>query len=216
MPRNPTWARDELILALDLYLRVNPLHTSEKHPDIQELSRVLRALPVHANRPDPARFRNPNGVYMKMCNFLRLDPDYEGSGLKAGGRQEERIWEEFAGDVERLRATAQAIRDSQGELSAEEVAAEVPDAEDEFMEGRVLTALHRRRERNARAVRRKKQACVAATGDLACEACGFSFAARYGPMGEGFAECHHPYTRRNAFLTEGDYGNPVALKIAVV
>lgn len=41
MPRNPTWARDELILALDLYFQVDPIHTSERHPKILELSRLL-------------------------------------------------------------------------------------------------------------------------------------------------------------------------------
>ena len=32
--RNPPWTRDELILALEIYFRVSPLHTSEKHPEI--------------------------------------------------------------------------------------------------------------------------------------------------------------------------------------
>ena len=62
MARNPPWTRDELILALDLYFRVNPLHTSEQHPDIQELSVLLNALPVHSTRPDAEVFRNPNGI----------------------------------------------------------------------------------------------------------------------------------------------------------
>lgn len=29
MKRNPNWTREELILALDLYFKVNPIHTSE-------------------------------------------------------------------------------------------------------------------------------------------------------------------------------------------
>lgn len=62
MARNPAWTRDELILALDLYFRVNPLHTSEQNPEIQALSAALNELPVHAVRPDGEHFRNPNGV----------------------------------------------------------------------------------------------------------------------------------------------------------
>ncbi len=82
--RNPHWTRDELILALDLYFKVNPVHTSEKHPAIVELSNILNGHPIHKERPDGGKFRNPNGVYMKLCNFLRLDPDYNGTGLDAG------------------------------------------------------------------------------------------------------------------------------------
>ncbi len=42
MARNPRWSRDEIILALDLFFEVNPLHTSEKHPDIVALSDFLQ------------------------------------------------------------------------------------------------------------------------------------------------------------------------------
>jgi hypothetical protein len=66
----------------------------------------------------------------------------------------------------------------------------VPQPE-EFAEGRELRVLHMRKERNPKAVRRKKQHVLAAEGRLVCEACEFDFAAVYGPLGEGFAECHH-------------------------
>jgi 5-methylcytosine-specific restriction protein A len=36
---------------------------------------------------------------------------------------------------------------------------------------------------------------------LACEACGFDFAAHYGDRGRGFIECHH--TMPIATLAEG-------------
>lgn len=191
MARNPAWTRDELILALDLYFRVNPLHTSEQNPEIQALSAALNELPVHAVRPDGEHFRNPNGVYMKLCNFLRFDPGYEGTGLTRGNRLEEEVWEEFAGDRELLAATAAAILAAKGAVSPAEVDAEVPTSDEEFREGRLLTALHKRRERNSAAVRRKKASVLAATGGLACEACGFDFEAVYGKLGHGFAECHH-------------------------
>lgn len=57
--RNPPWAEEELILALDLYVRTGVL--SATHPDVVEVSRALRALSIHADRPDPALFRNANG-----------------------------------------------------------------------------------------------------------------------------------------------------------
>ena len=35
MVKPPNWTRDELILALDLFLRVNPIHTTEEHLEIE-------------------------------------------------------------------------------------------------------------------------------------------------------------------------------------
>ncbi len=61
----------------------------------------------------------------------------------------------------------------------------------EASEGRLLTRIHRARERNQGLVRRKKQQVLRETGALRCEACGFDFAQAYGALGEGFAECHH-------------------------
>ena len=93
--RNPSWFKDELILALDLYFQFGPGKLSKVSPDVLALSNTLNKLPLETERPDAPRFRNPNGVYMKLCNFLRFDPDYRGAGLTHGGKQEEAIWEEF-------------------------------------------------------------------------------------------------------------------------
>src|SRR5947208_428970 len=112
--RNPAWSTDELILALDLYFRVPPNSTSKSNSQILELSETLNRLPIHPERPDAEKFRNPNGVYMKMCNFLRFDPNYSGVGLKAGAHKEQEVWTEFANDLPRLRQVAAAIRASSG------------------------------------------------------------------------------------------------------
>src|SRR5690554_6763003 len=96
--RNPPWTRDELILALDLYFRLDPVDISADHPGVIALSNLLRQLPIHQHRPDPERFRNPNAVCMKLWNFARLDPSYKGAGLEAGSKLDEAIWDEFAGN----------------------------------------------------------------------------------------------------------------------
>jgi predicted HNH restriction endonuclease len=70
--------------------------------------------------------------------------------------------------------------------------AALPSTRDEsFAEGRERLRLHRSLERNKTLVRRKKAHVSAADGKLACEVCGFDFAAVYGRLGDGFAECHH-------------------------
>ncbi|MCL5037299.1 MAG: restriction endonuclease [Chloroflexi bacterium] len=109
--RNPPWTRDELILALDLYFKVNPAHISSSHPDVIRLSEVLNELPIHKVRPDSEKFRNPNSVYMKLCNFLRLDPTYHGAGLSRGSKMDIAIWDEFGNDPEQLNASVKEILD---------------------------------------------------------------------------------------------------------
>ncbi len=65
------------------------------------------------------------------------------------------------------------------------------DAEQEYPEGRERLLLHRRKERNRKAVERKKAEVLATRGKLLCEACDFDFAETYGGLGKGAAECHH-------------------------
>ena len=68
------------------------------------------------------------------------------------------------------------------------------DADDDIAEapeGRLLTRMHRIRERNRELVKRKRDAVLRETGRLACEVCDFDFNARYGEHGRGFIEVHH-------------------------
>ena len=89
--RNPPWQRDELILALDLYFRHRPDTIGKAHPEVTALSELLNALPIHPDRPDQKKFRNVYGTYMKLCNFLALDPAYQGKGLVASGKLERAV-----------------------------------------------------------------------------------------------------------------------------
>ena len=89
---NPDWTQDEHILALDLYFRFNPNKISKTHASVVELSDLLNRLPIHPQALRGETFRNPNSVYMKLCNFLRVDPSYEGEGLLAGSKGEEVVW----------------------------------------------------------------------------------------------------------------------------
>jgi predicted HNH restriction endonuclease len=104
------------------------------------------------------KFRNANGVYMKLCNFLRLDPSYKGAGLQRGGKSEKVIWNEFAQDHKCLSSIATAIRNGSQYVSPpkDEVDA-AAEEEEEFPEGRILTQLHKRRERNPKLVQKKRK-----------------------------------------------------------
>lgn len=79
--KNPKWHRDEIILALELYFELRPGEIHARNPRIIALSEILNKLPIYTNRPDAVRFRNPNGVALKLSNFLAIDPAYHGSGM---------------------------------------------------------------------------------------------------------------------------------------
>lgn len=187
--RNPKWTRDELILALELYFRCPPLRTNKASLEVVELSNLLNVLPLHPLRDGFDKFRNPNGVYMKMCNFLRFDPDYKGKGLVAGGKLEEEIWNEFSRDQERLRSIAEGIKENF--LLVPRPTNDGQEEDEEFDEGKILTRVHKSRERSFSAVKKKKESVLRNTGKLSCEVCSFDFASIYGILGKGFAECHH-------------------------
>ena len=73
--RNPIWSRDELILALDLYLRFRDALPSKDSAEVTELSSFLAAVGRAKGGGETQTFRNANGVYMKMMNFRRFDPN---------------------------------------------------------------------------------------------------------------------------------------------
>lgn len=188
--RNPAWTRDELILALELYFKEPSARGSKTHPGVIDLSEILNHLPIRPPAKSGATYRNPNGVGLKLSNFLQHDPEYDGAGMKHGGKLDAEIWDEFANDRDRLYRVAEAIRTNSGTVEATEVGSAVSDDE-EASEGRVLTRVHKARERNRGLVKKKKAKVIADTGKLECGICGFDFADKYGTVGEGFAECHH-------------------------
>jgi 5-methylcytosine-specific restriction protein A len=191
MARNPTWSRDELILALDLYMHHRERLPDSDDPEVVELSRVLNALYGERAR-DPSLFRNRNGVYMKLANFRAVDPLHTSQGkrgLSRGGYGTEEVWTEFSQRPDKLKLIASAIRNASA--AGPMLLADNDDDIAEASEGRLLTRLHRTRERNRELVRKKRDAVLRETGRLACEACGFDFTNTYGAHGTGFIEVHH-------------------------
>jgi predicted HNH restriction endonuclease len=188
---NPAWSRDELILALNLYIQFKGNPPGKGNHGVVELSNFLTEMGSQiANRASD--FRNSNGVYMKVMNFRRFDPTYIAQGkkgLQRGNKLEQQVWNDFATDPARLALTANAIRlaVTKGAVASEEEEDEFAEAE----EGRILTRLHRIRERNRELVEKKKAAALRQYGCLKCEACAFDFKETYGSRGAHFIEGHH-------------------------
>jgi len=206
---NPDWARDELILALNVYLEHRPNLPRKESRAIRKLSEVLNRLGEKLFAPDDrsVTFRNENSVHMKLMNFLRFDPQYTAdgkTGLSRGAKAEEDVWTEFGGDVLHCRRVALAIIASLDDRESDAVwlGLAFDDGVQEAAEGRLLTRKHLVRERNRKLVETKRKQAIKKHGKLVCEACGFDFAVRYGNRGDGFIECHH--TKPVETLVEGN------------
>lgn len=116
-----------------------------------------------------------------------------GNRLAKGNKDERLVWDEYANAPAELAAVVAAIRGIV-ESSTPETHALAGDDElgiAEAAEGKVLTRLHRIRERSRALVEAKKKDALQKRGCLKCEACDFDFAQAYGPAGDGIIDVHH-------------------------
>ncbi len=180
--RERSWVRDEVVLALELYL----LHGVVSLGNCVALSRELRAYPIEGHLAAKPSFRNPEAVRSKLYNLQWLDTD-GAQGRPNAGAQTVAVWEAFGRDQSRVQAEAAAIRQAIADAKLERGGA----ADDgyEIDETGVRVVAHRRRERDPGLVRRKRAQVLRRTGSLACEACGFDSNAEWGV--EGIIDCHH-------------------------
>ena len=193
--RNPKWHRDEIILALDLYFKLEPGQIHARNPAIIELSKILNKLPIHEERPDSVKFRNPNGVGLKLSNFLAIDPTYDGKGMQSFSKLDKLVFEGFKSKKKLLADLARNIKDTVlNESLNNKLYAIGEEAEDSSMfvnEGAVIYRLHKYYERNNKINNQKKAIHLKKYGQLDCEACDFNFHKTYGDLGKGYIECHH-------------------------
>lgn len=192
--RNPKWQRDELILALDLYFQLDPGQIHARNPLIIELSDTLNKLPIHGDKDEYEKFRNPNGVGLKLSNFLALDESYSGKGMTATSKLDKEVFAEFKDKRELLGKLANAIKLSAiNPVIRNEILNLPDDIDDEakVKEGGLLYRYHLARERNTTIVKKKKEKVLKLHGKLECELCSFDFQKVYGEIGYGFIECHH-------------------------
>jgi 5-methylcytosine-specific restriction protein A len=110
--RNPNWTRDELVVALDFYLRHRTNPPPQTSDAIAELSRNLNRIATAHGLAGDATLRNANGAYMKLMNFRSLDPLFTARG-RAGlcriGARDRQIWQGFSADPNQCRLEAQQI-----------------------------------------------------------------------------------------------------------
>jgi len=85
------WSRDELILPLNLYLKIPFGKVNSKNPDIIHLANIIG--------------RTAGSVSMRLSNFASVDPYHQQRGvvgLTGGIKQVEPIWNQFLNNKEEL------------------------------------------------------------------------------------------------------------------
>jgi 5-methylcytosine-specific restriction protein A len=97
-------------LALNLYFDENRGMIENTNTKIIELSEILNQLPIHSNRLDEEKFRNPNGVTLKLGNFLALDLNYAGKGMESQSKLDEAVFNEYFQNLVELRNVAEGIK----------------------------------------------------------------------------------------------------------
>ena len=204
LPRKPSpssndaridWTTDELILALDQYLSSKGKDLGAKHPEIIALSDFLNRLGAVLNTKKGGKFRNPNGVAMKILNFRRHDIQYAatgGKGLLKGNQLERPVWDAYSANPGKLAEAVSSIRATVAEYEGRTELSGVEEGDIvEAPEGKLLTRLHRSRERNRKLVDKAKKIALNKWGRLFCEGCSFDFGEKYGAESAHIIDCHH-------------------------
>lgn len=96
MARADLWTRDQLLLALRLYLRLPFGKLHALNPEIIDLARQLG--------------RTPAALAMKACNFATLDPAIQARGVRGlsnHSHADRELWHAFTTDAESLAAEAE-------------------------------------------------------------------------------------------------------------
>jgi hypothetical protein len=105
--RNPLWTRDELILATDFYKRHAPQIPGKTDERLIGLAGEIRSYAASLGLRGDETFRNPNGVYMKLMELRKYDPEYQGKGLGHGKPRsiEQEVWDIPRTELEKSAAT---------------------------------------------------------------------------------------------------------------
>jgi putative restriction endonuclease len=105
------WAREELIVAFNLYCKIPFGRIHNRNPEVIDLANLIG--------------RTPSAVSWKLANFARLDPSLQSRGITGathGSKGEKEIWDEFNQDWGNLSFTSENLLAQLKDKPIEEVA----------------------------------------------------------------------------------------------
>lgn len=184
------WTYEEIVLACDLVMQNGRRGLPAEHPQVVELSELLRSASIYPDDERLPNFRNANGVGRKTADIATSLPDYGGVATH-GGVTDKRVIEDFEARPDVMHQFAQKIR---VELALGAPPGHLVDAGDDdgsVLEGKYLYRLHAYRERKPSLRKKKIASVIGKGGSLVCEVCEIDFGQYYGERGQGYIECHH-------------------------
>ena len=181
---NPNWSKDETILALNLFFEFNQNIPGPNDEKIIELSKLLRKYPFHSIEARKSSFRNPDGVAFKLQNIRQVAT---GKGFGNFSKMDKLVWNEYGDKVSFVKTLAEKIRNG---IEIIEKDIEIEDTDEYFKEGRIITALHKRRERSS-LLRNKKIELLKKNKQIYCEICGLKPYIKDEKLIYSIFECHH-------------------------
>jgi hypothetical protein len=107
------WTREEVILAMDFYVTSGALDgkaiPGQDSAEIAQLSMLLRTLSAYPPELQGAKYRNPQGVYLKLMNLRAVQTD-GAHGMNAYSQLDAAVWRDYIDDLAALHTEAAAIR----------------------------------------------------------------------------------------------------------
>jgi hypothetical protein len=104
-----SWKRDELILALEVYMRHRRDLPKSTRADVVNLSKELESFAEISSGGVPSS-RSPGDVERKLESLARLDPSGSSYDLAAADEDEKEVWARFSGDEALLVRVSASIR----------------------------------------------------------------------------------------------------------
>lgn len=95
MATRTSWTRDELVLALNLYLRIPFGRIHHGNPEVLALADLIG--------------RTPNSIALRLANFAALDPSLDRRGMANASAGARAMWQEWGANPEAVAQESERI-----------------------------------------------------------------------------------------------------------
>ena len=147
----------------------------------------MNKLPIHSFELRKDNFRNPDGVSFKLQNIRSVAT---GKGLDNTSKMDKSVWEDFQNNREEVTTISTNIKNGIIQFEEhDELGSEIDDNET-FSEGKIITAIHKRRERSPK-LRKELIKKRRASNSIFCDICSVSTLFNSPIEDTAFFECHH-------------------------
>lgn len=184
--KNPAWTEEEMVLALDVYFKLDNDEFHKRSRRILDLSVMLNHLDIHGRAMLSPNFRNPAGVTMILQNIASYDPERPQKGLANGSKMAKKMFEQYQNNQEKLHRLAWDVKDS---IRDPMIRYGLHRYGDDYG-GELSNFVHQEYERLSNMLQVKKE-IADSRNEVVCEVCALDFNRKYGKHSGAAMSCHH-------------------------